>query len=128
MRRSRWLQFLASLGFEFWLPLPLLGFAVWAIAGLVTDRQLSQYSPYIMEFQVPQNSQPVQEQVFSIKVIVDSDRQISQIKVKQIKNTFQNHEFTLKTTNLKEVEMTISKKLGLSSKQVQELVRYQIEK
>jgi len=128
MRRSRWLQFLASLGFEFWLPLPLLGFAVWAIAGLVADRQLSQYNPYLMEFQVPQNSKPLEEQVFSIKVIVNRDRQISQIKVKQIKNTFQNHEFTLKTTNLEEVEIAISKQLGLSSKQVQELVRYQIEK
>jgi hypothetical protein len=37
MLKSKWLQILLNLGFEFWLPLPLLALGCWFLSGSVMD-------------------------------------------------------------------------------------------
>lgn len=127
MRPPQWLQFLSSLGLEFWLPLPILGLCLWIVSGWLVDRNLNRPSQTMRELQITQNSQPSPEKVLSIKVIIDRDRSISLVKVKQVTSIFQRQEFQLSTTQLNRVEAEIGQKLGLSVEQVKQLVRYQVE-
>jgi hypothetical protein len=127
MFRRQWLQFLSSLGLEFWLPLPLLGLCFWLMSGWLADRNLNRSYQTMQELQIPQETNNPPERVLSIKVIIDRDRNISQVKVKQVTSLFQTQEFQLSTIKLDRVEAEIGQKLGLSVEQVQQLSRYQIE-
>jgi hypothetical protein len=127
MRRPQWLQFLASLGLEFWLPLPLLGLILWGTSGWIAERNLSRSSPTIRELQIPQNDRSPAEQVLSIKVTIDRNKGISQVRVKQATSVYQTQKFVVSTTQLDRVEAVIGEKLGLSADRVRQIVRYQIE-
>lgn len=127
MRRIKWWQFLYSLGLEFWLPLPLLGLAFWIVSGLVTEHSLKLGDRSVESFTItPDKAEPATTILF-IKVIVDRDRNISQVKVKQATQVYQKQEFELATAELEQVETEIAQKLGLSPKQVRQLLRYQIK-
>lgn len=127
MMNGKWWQFLRSLGLEFWLPLPLLGLVFWVVSGLVTEQSLKLSHQSVESFKIaPDKAQPASNILF-IKVIIDRDRDISQVKVKQATQVYRQQEFELATTNLAQVEMAISQKLGIPSEQVRQLLRYQIK-
>lgn len=112
---------------EFWLPLPLLGLAFWVVSELLTDHSLKQTHQSIESFQItPAQGQP-STQILFIKVTVDRERNTSQVTVKQATPVYQKQEFELVTTNLAQVEMAISQKLGIPPEQVRQLLRYQIK-
>ncbi len=127
MDRTKWWQLLRSLGLEFWLPLPLLGFAFWVVSGLVTDHSLKLANDSVESVKItPDKAQPSTKILF-IKVTVDRDRHISQVKVKKATRVYQKQEFELKTTELEQIETAVSQKLGLPLPQVRQLLRYQIK-
>ena len=83
MGQIKWWQFLRSLGFEFWLPLPLLGLAFWVASGLLTEHSLNQSVRPVESFKItPDKAEPASKILF-IKVTVDRERNISSVKVKQ---------------------------------------------
>lgn len=127
MRRPQWLQFLSSLGLEFWLPLPLLGLCFWGMTSWLAERNLNRPSQTRQELQITQDTKNTPEKVLSIKVIIDRDRRISLVKVKQATSIFQTQEFQLSTVKLDQLEVEIAQKLGLSAERVNQLVRYQVE-
>ncbi len=127
MRRIKWWQFLRSLGLEFWLALPLLGLAFWLVSGLVTKHIFQLSNQSVESFKItPAPAQPSTKILF-IKVTVDRERNISQVKVKQATQVYQKQEFELATTELERVETAISQKLGLPPEKVRQLLRYQIK-
>ena len=127
MQRIRWLQFLGSLGLEFWLPLPLLGLGFWLVSGWMVEQNLSHPAQTTREIQIVQNDRPSSEQVLSIQVTIDRNKGISVVKVKQATRVFEKQEFQLSTTELEQVEVLIGKQLSLSVEQVRQLVRYQMQ-
>ena len=127
MARTKWWQLLRSLGLEFWLPLPLLGLAFWVVSGLVTDHSLKLANHAVESFKItPDKAQPSTKILF-IKVTVDRERNISQVKVKKATRVDQKQEFELATTELEQIETAVSQKLGLPLPQVRQLLRYQIQ-
>lgn len=127
MGRNSWWQFLHSLGLEFWLPLPLLGLAFWLVSGLVTEQSLKQSNRAVESVQItPDKAQPASKILF-IKVTVDRDRDLSQVKVKRATQVYQKQMFELTTTEMARIETAISQKLGLSRQRVRQLLRYQVK-
>lgn len=128
MLRPRWLQALHSLGFEFWLPLPLLGLVFWVASGLVTDQILS--SSYNTKDQLLAGSrlkaQP-SKTVLSIKVEIKRRQGFSKVNVKTANSVLKELEFEFPVTEFSQIEAKIGKELGLSPEQVRRLVHYQTE-
>ena len=127
MGQIKWWQFLRSLGLEFWLPLPLLGFAFWVASGLLTEHNLNQSDRSVESFKItPDQAEPASNILF-IKVKVDRDRNISQVKVKQATQVYEKQEFELAVTESEQLETALSQKLGISPEKVRQLLRYQIK-
>ncbi|MGF1480157.1 MAG: hypothetical protein ACFB4I_11800 [Cyanophyceae cyanobacterium] len=127
MRRIKRWQFLRTLGLEFWLPLPLLGFAFWGSSGLLTNRSLIFSKRSVEPFEIVPVTAQSSPRTLYIKVIVDRNRNLSQVRVKQATQIYQRQEFELATTELEQIETVISQRLGLSPEKVRRLSRYQIE-
>lgn len=117
---------LRSLGLEFWLPLPLIGLAFWIASAVITDYSLKSSGPSVEPFTIALDKNQSSKKILSIKVSINRNLGTSQVKVKQAAQVYQKQEFELKTTNLEQIEAEISQKLGLSSRKVQQLLRYQI--
>ncbi|MDJ0572817.1 MAG: hypothetical protein QNJ53_27770 [Pleurocapsa sp. MO_192.B19] len=113
---------------EFWLPLPLLGLAFWFFSSIVTEHSLNQGDRSIESFNITPEQSEAANNILLIKVTLDRDRNISQVKVKQITQVYQQQEFELATTELERVETAISQKLNLPPEKVRQLLRYQIKK
>ncbi|MEM8831156.1 MAG: hypothetical protein AAGE96_17625 [Cyanobacteria bacterium P01_G01_bin.19] len=120
-------MFSRFLGLEFWLPLPLLGLAFWVASGLLTEYSLNQSDRPIESLQITSDKAQPDSTVWSIKVKVDRDRNISQIEVKSSTQVKQKQEFELATTELGQIETAISQKLNLLPEKVRQLLRYQIK-
>lgn len=125
MARIRWWH-LRSLGLEFWLPLPLLGLGFWVVSGLVTEQSLKFSHQSVESFKITSDQAEPDNKILFIKVIVDRERNISQVTVKQATQVYQKQQFELATTQLQQVETAISQKLGLPPEKVRQLLRYQI--
>ncbi|OKH20149.1 hypothetical protein NIES593_19875 [Hydrococcus rivularis NIES-593] len=127
MRRPQWLEFLGSLGLEFWLPLPLLGLGLWLVTGSISDRNLSRPQPTMGELRIARNVRPSSDSVLLIHVKIKQNSGVSLVRVKQATRVFQKQEFELSTTELARVEVEIAKKLDLSVEEIRQLARYQVE-
>ena len=127
MTNNKWWQFLRFLGLEFWLPLPLLGLAFWIASGLLTERTLNQSDRPVESFEIAPNRAEPASTILSIKVTVDRQQNLSRVKLKQATQVYQQQEFELATTELKQIETAISQKLGLSPEKVRPLLRYQVK-
>lgn len=127
MFRHRALRALHSLGFEFWLPLPILGLFFWVGGGLMTDYLVSR--SYYAKAQFRANTQ-LQGQpakiVHSIKVQIKGSKGFSRVKVKTANSALKELEFEFPLTNSSQIEAAIATELGLSNDDVRKLVQYQI--
>lgn len=124
---KRWV-FLRSLGLEFWLPLPLIGLTFWAASGVITEYSLKFTDPSVEPFTVTLDQNQPTEKILFIKVRIDRDRGISQVKIKRAAQIYQQQEFELNTTNSEQIETAIGQKIGLSPEKARQLLRYQIKK
>ena len=122
------MQFLRSLGLEFWLPLPLLGLDFWGVTGLVTEQSLEYSNQFTESFQITAKQAQPSSKILLIKVIVDRDRNVSLVKVTRATPAYQMQEYELATTESEQVETAISQKLGLSPEEVRQRLRYQLKK
>lgn len=128
MLKSRWFQILRSLGLEFWLPLPLLGFAFWVGGGFVTDKILSrsyQTTRYLtVDTQLVNQPKTI---VLSIQASVNKRQGVSRVKVQTASRALKELEFEFPVTEFSQVEAAISQELGLPFEDVRKLTRYQID-
>ena len=127
MTSPRWRQLLHSLGLEFWLPLPLLGFAFWVGGSLVTDQLLSR--PYGIKAQLKANTQlqvRLSVTVLAIKADIEKSQGLTKVEVKTTDSVLKRLEFQFPVTEVNSVETSIAQELGLSVENVRKLVRYQV--
>lgn len=127
MGQIKWWQFLRSFGSEFWLPLPLFGLAFWLASGLLTEHSLNQGGRAIEPVQITSEQAEPTPEILVIKVTVDSDRNLAQVKVKQATEVYQKQEFKLATTEAKQIELAIAQKLGITPAKVRQVLRYQVK-
>ncbi|MEM9923219.1 MAG: hypothetical protein AAF915_05605 [Cyanobacteria bacterium P01_D01_bin.50] len=121
----QWLQFLKSLGIEFWLPLPLLGLSFWFIGGWLTEHTLIRSSGSEIELQAiqPKTSPAYNYGIASIKVNIYPQKGISVVKIKKLSRTYTQSEIRLTTTHIPHLEAAIARELGLSRSQVKKMMR-----
>lgn len=127
MRRWRSLHPLKSLGLEFWLPLPILAIAFWIGGGLITDRILNR--SYYVTTPIQANTS-VQEQptkvILSIGVEIKYHQGFSKVRVKTANSALKKLEFEFPFTEVSQIEVALSRELGLSLEQIQQTVHYQV--
>lgn len=127
MHQYKWLKTLELLGLEFWL-IPLLGIVFWLGGGIVTDYLLT--LSYYSKEQLPINTQikdKPAKSVLAIKVEINYVQAVSKVKVKTANSTLKQLEFEFPVTEVDQIEVAISRELGLTIEQVRQLVRYQID-
>jgi hypothetical protein len=112
---------------EFWLPLPLLGLAFWLVSGLTTDHSLKHFQQSVESYEITTDEAESGNKILYIKVMVNRDRNTSQVKVIQATQVYQKQEFELDSADLSQIETEIGQKLGLPTEQISQLLRYQIE-
>lgn len=128
MVSPRWLQALYSLGLEFWLPLPLLGFAFWFGGGLVTDQVLSRtYGTAAQLSAATQLEVHLSVNVVIIKAEIDKKQGFTKVEVKTTDSVLKKLEYQFQVTEFSMVEAMIAQELGLSRENVRKLVRYQVK-
>ncbi|NBD32197.1 MAG: hypothetical protein GVY17_04300 [Cyanobacteria bacterium] len=124
MLSARSLQFLFSLGLEFWLPLPFLGFGFWLLSGMMTGQVLNQLNP--IEHTVSVNPQPEtlfqENKIRSIQLRINEAEGITRVKVKIAAARLKELEFKFPGTDLTEVEADLAQELGLSEQEIKKLI------
>lgn len=127
MRGLRSLYPLQSLGLEFWLPLPILAIGFWVGGGAIADRILNR--SYYVTTPIQTNAQ-VQEQptkvILSIGVEIKYHQGFSKVRVKTANSALKKLEFEFPFTEVNQIEVALSRELGLSLEQVQQIVHYQV--
>ena len=128
MSSPRWLQKASSLNLDFWLLLPMLGFAFWIGGEFISNQVLSR--PYSIVTELEANQRTQTELSFTVQVIqvlIDKNMGVTQVKVKTSDSQLKKLEFEFPTADFEQVEKAIALELSLSSEDVKRLARYQIE-
>jgi len=129
MLPSRWLQFLFSLGLEFWLPLPLLGLGFWGLSSVITEQILSHFNP--IKHTVSVNTQQevlfAENKIRSIQLEINERQGISKVTVKLTASALKELEFQFPVTELTQIEVALSQELGLSPQEIRKLISEQSE-
>jgi hypothetical protein len=112
---------------EFWLPLPILAIGFWFGGGAIADRILNR--SYYVTTPIQTNAQ-VQEQptkvILSIGVEIKYHQGFSKVRVKTANSALKKLEFEFPFTEVNQIEVALSRELGLSLEQVQQTVHYQV--
>ncbi|MEY4518418.1 MAG: hypothetical protein RLZZ499_1017 [Cyanobacteriota bacterium] len=128
MSSSRWLQKASSLNLDFWLLLPLLGFAFWIGGELISNQVLSRPYGIIAQIEAEQSTKiELSFTVEVIQVLIDKNRGLTQVEVKTNDSELKTLKFEFSITEFEQVERKIAQELGLSRENVQKLSRYQIK-
>lgn len=109
------LKLISSLGLEFWLSLPLLGFLFWVGASLITDHVLSR--PYSTATQLQADTQLEVKLSVTVVVInaeIDKARGLTTIKLKTTDSVLKELDLQFPVTEFNKVESAIATELGLS--------------
>ena len=129
MLPSRWLQFLFSLGLEFWLPLPLLGLGFWGLSSIITEQILSHFNP--IKHTVSVNTQQevlfAENKIRSIQLEINERQGVSKVTVKLTASALKELEFQFPVTEVTEIEVALSQELGLSPQEIRKLISEQSE-
>lgn len=121
----RWLKPLNFLGWEFWLPLPLLGIVFWSSGNLVADKVFSR--PYNTVNKLQTDTRPefhLSIHLLMIRAEIDRQQGISQVIVKTTDSNTRN--FQVPVTDISLLETAIAQELSMSVDHVRKIVRYQI--
>ncbi|MBE9053386.1 hypothetical protein IQ243_23770 [Nostocales cyanobacterium LEGE 11386] len=123
----RCLKLLHFLGWEFWLPLPLLGIVFWSSGNLLAEKVLSRPYGTVNKLQTdapPEFYLPIY--LLSVQAEVNKKLGVSEVVVKAIDPTQENVKFQFPVTDISQLENAIARELGMSIEEVRKLVRYQI--
>jgi hypothetical protein len=120
------LRVVRSLGWQFWLPLPLLSLLLWFGTGFVGDRILSRVrtSPKFLTADTSAARQ-LSETITAIIADIDPIQQRSRVQVKTSNSLLQILIFEFTLTQPTQLEAAISRELGIPSDRVRQLIQYQ---
>ncbi|RCJ15369.1 hypothetical protein A6S26_07360 [Nostoc sp. ATCC 43529] len=123
MQQLQRFQVLRSLGFVFWLSLPLVGLVFWLGSGFVGDRILS-HSRGTKKYLLAdtQSARQMMKKVVSIEVEILRQQGISRANVKTNNSVLKTIVFEFPVTDMNQLQTTLSQELGLPHDRVQELI------
>ncbi|MFN6448750.1 MAG: hypothetical protein RMX59_025775 [Nostoc sp. DedSLP05] len=123
MQQLKRFQVLRSLGLVFWLSLPLIGLVFWLGSGFVGDRILSHFrttKKYLLAD--TQSARQMTKKVVAIEVEILRQQGISRVNVKTNNSVLKTIVFEFPTTDMSQLQTTLSQELGLPRDRVQELI------
>ena len=122
--QSRSLQLIRSLGFRFWLSLPLLGGLAWGISGWVTDwmitRSIASNQTFVIE--APSDSATIVVQAINVAI---QPQGFAIVTVFTLNQPLRKLEFRFPYIEPERLEPAIAQVLSLSPAQVRRVIRYQ---
>ncbi|MEH1865883.1 MAG: hypothetical protein V7K69_12880 [Nostoc sp.] len=123
MQQLQLFQALRSLGFVFWLSLPLIGLVFWLGSGFVGDRILS-HSNLTKKYLLAdtQSARQIMKRIVAIKVEVLPEEGISRVNVKTNNSVLTRIVFEFPITDISQLETALSQELGLPRDRVKELI------
>ncbi|MBW4598804.1 MAG: hypothetical protein KME29_04120 [Calothrix sp. FI2-JRJ7] len=127
MFKPKLLKKLRATLFELWLPIPLLAFGCWGLSGIVMYAVLNRDSEALKYLPLESPSKPLLITVplkvapRAIFVKVDKNRGISQVKVQTKDFPMTEIIFEFSTTDTNQLEVEISKALGISKEEIKKL-------
>ncbi|MBW4684278.1 MAG: hypothetical protein KME40_04100 [Komarekiella atlantica HA4396-MV6] len=125
MHQLQLFQVLRSIGFVFWLSLPLVGLVFWLGSGFVGDRILSR--TYDNKKYLPADKQSVRQtmkRIVAIKVEIRQQDGVSLVNVKTDNSVLRSIMFEFPVTEPSQLETTLSQELGLPRDRIKELISY----
>ncbi|MBD6617054.1 hypothetical protein FNW02_14730 [Komarekiella sp. 'clone 1'] len=124
MRQLQLFQVLRSIGFVFWLSLPLVGLVFWLGSGFVGDRILSRTYDNKKYLQAEQSARQTMKRIVAIKVEIRQQDGVSLVNVKTDNSVLKSIMFEFPVTEPSQLETTLSQELGLPRDRIKELIRY----
>ncbi|MBW4673786.1 MAG: hypothetical protein KME52_07105 [Desmonostoc geniculatum HA4340-LM1] len=123
MQQLQRFQVLRSLGFVFWLSLPVIGLVFWLGSGFIGDRILS-HSRVTKKYLLAdtQSARQMMKRVVAIEVQMIPQQGISRVKVKTSNSVLKTIVFEFPVTDMSQLQATLSQELGLPRDRVKELV------
>ncbi|MBD2561162.1 MULTISPECIES: hypothetical protein [Nostoc] len=123
MQQLQLFQALRSLGFVFWLSLPLIGLVFWLGSGFVGDRILS-HSNLTKKYLIAdtQSARQIMKRIVAIKVEILPEEGISRVNVKTNNSVLTRIVFEFPITDISQLETALSQELGLPRDRVKELI------
>ncbi|MBD2410478.1 hypothetical protein FACHB389_04295 [Nostoc calcicola FACHB-389] len=123
MQQLQRFQVLRSLGFVFWLSLPLIGLVFWLGSGFIGDRILS-HSRVTKKYLLAdtQSARQMMKRVVAIEVQIIPQQGISRVNVKTSSSVLKTIVFEFPVTDMSQLQATLSQELGLPRDRVKELV------
>jgi hypothetical protein len=125
MRQLQLFQVLRSLGFVFWLSLPLIGLVFWLGSGFVQDQILSHSYHNKKYLQADtQAARQMMKTIVAIKVEIRQEDGVSLVNVKTNNSVLKTIAFEFPVTEPSQLEASLSQELGLPRDRIKELIRY----
>ncbi|MEH2355451.1 hypothetical protein [Nostoc sp.] len=123
MQQLQLFQVLRSLGFVFWLSLPLIGLVFWLGSGFVGDRILS-HSNLTKKYLLAdtQSARQIMKKIVAIKVEILPEKGVSRVNVKTNNSVLTRIVFEFPITDTNQLEAALSQELGLPRDRVKELI------
>ncbi|WP_373526524.1 hypothetical protein [Nostoc sp.] len=125
MRQLQLFQVLRSLGFVFWLSLPLIGLIFWLGSGFVEDQILNR-SYYNKKYLLADTrlARQMMKRIVAIEVEIRQEDGVSLVNVRTNHSVLKAIAFEFPITERSQLETALSQELGLPRYQVKELIRY----
>ncbi|MBW4556263.1 MAG: hypothetical protein KME59_10040 [Trichormus sp. ATA11-4-KO1] len=118
-------QVLRSLGLVFWLSLPFIGLVFWLGSSFVEEQILSRAYSTKKSLQADtQSARQMMRKVVAIKVEILPSQGVSLVYVKTNHSVLKTIAFEFPITETSQLEVALSRELGLPRERVQELIRY----
>jgi hypothetical protein len=125
MRQLQLFQVLRSIGFVFWLSLPLVGLVFWLGSGFVGDRILSRTYDNKKYLQADkQSARQMMKRIVAIEVEIRQQDGVSLVNVKTDNSVLKTIAFEFPVTEPSQLENSLSQELGLPRDRIKELIHY----
>ncbi len=129
MRFSPWFKGLASLGLEFWLPLPILGLMFWVGSHSVAEWAMGRPQTTDIGLQASQQLQTqIPVSIVAIEAEIHRQRGFSKVVVKTANPALKKLEYEFPLLEFGQVEAAIAHELGVARTQVQSRIQYEVKR
>lgn len=122
------LQLLHRLGWEFWLPLPLIAVIFGLIGNCIAVQVLNRPYNSIDRLQADrQLDTKLSMMVLAINAEIDRRRGVTQVSIRATNATVKTLQYEFSITQAEQVEIAIAREFGISVKDVRKLISYRIK-
>ncbi|HIK17943.1 MAG TPA: hypothetical protein IGS53_22005 [Leptolyngbyaceae cyanobacterium M33_DOE_097] len=128
MAAPRFLPLLHRLGWEFWVPLPVIAGLFWIMGNSIAVQVLSRPYQSVNKLQADtQLDMKLSVTILSMTAKIDRSRGSTTIAVKTSDSTLRKLEYEFSATEVNQIERAIAQELEMSITDVRKLVSYQIK-